>query len=536
MRSLDASGVRRWLLRAAEDMDCQSAELNASNVFPVADGDTGTNMLTTLRGGLALVDALPTESSAGAVLSAMGAGALTAAAGNSGLILSQLMAGLAEGCPEEQEDLTSEALVYGLGAGARRAYQAVAAPVEGTILTVALAAAAAAADASPYDLAAVLRAARSASRQALAATPSQLPVLAVAGVLDTGAQGWCLVLEALAEVVGLEPMPAQLPASHTGDGVTEIHGQLLPQSFEVMFSLRSVKGDVFAKAEELRDALATIGDSIVVGEPSQGVDVLAVHVHTDDVGAAIELGMDFGRPQAIRVLALPDGPDYEPSIGKRVVIAGAPGPGLAALLASEGASIVDIVFGEPPAADAFLEAIEASDAREVIVLPGGRHAVEPAQQAAAMARELQPGLQVAVLPARSVVQSLAALAVKDHGVVFGTDVIAMTSAVSSTAWGSVTIAETDALTIAGMCKAGDVLGMLAGEVVAIGESLEDVAIEVLERLLRAGGEMVTIVTGAECPQGLDERLRVPILKAYPGIEWFAYAGGQARFPILLGVE
>lgn len=536
MRSLDATGVRQWLLRSAAVVEDQLPELNASNVFPVADGDTGTNMLTTLRGGLAAIDDLPRDAGAGEVLSAMGAGALTTAAGNSGLILSQLMAGLADGCPASEEELTSEALVAGLGSGARRAYQAVAAPVEGTILTVALASAAAAADASPYDMAAVLRAARAASRQALAATPSQLPALAVAGVLDTGAQGWCLVLEALAEVVGLEPMPAQLPTVVPEDDSHEIHGQVLPQSFEVMFSLRILKGDPYEQAEALREELGRIGDSVVVGEPSAGVDVLAVHVHTEDIGAAIELGIDFGVPQGIRVLALPDGPDYEPTIGKRAIIAGAPGPGLAALLSGEGATIVPIVFGEQPDADAFLEAIEATDATEVIVLPGGRHAVEPAQQAAAVARERTIGRQIAVLPARSVVQSLAALAVADSGVVFGTDVIAMTSAVSATGWGSVTVAETDALTMAGMCKAGDVLGLLAGEVVTIGDSLEGVALEVLERLLRAGGEMVTIVLGEDAPDGTEDRLQGPILKAYPGIEWFAYSGGQARFPILLGVE
>lgn len=534
MQSLDSAAMRLWLNRAGSSLESQCDDLDAANVFPVADGDTGSNMLRTWRGGMCEVDKLDAAAGASEILRAMGGGALRAASGNSGLILSQLVSGLAELC--HGQELDPSALVAGLGAGARRAYQAVAAPVEGTVLTVALAAAAAAADANPYDLIAVVRATRSASRQALAATPSQLPALAIAGVLDTGAQGWCLVLEALAEVVGLDPLPAQAAQLTDGEG-PEIHGVPTPTSFEVMYAISGVEGSPAARAEELREALLVIGDSIVVGEPAGGIDVFAVHVHTRDVGAAIEIGMDFGRPTSVRVLALPEGPDQElPAIGKRVVVAGAPGPGLAALLGSEGATVVEIVFGEPPDADVFYAAIESTDAREVVVLPGGRHAIEPAQAAAARAREADPGRQVAVLPARSVVQSLAALAVSDPSVVFGTDVIAMTSAVGATRWGSVTVAETDALTIAGLCKAGDVLGLLSGEVVVIGSDFEAVATEVLERLLRAGGELVTIVTGEGCPEPLEDQLRMQTERKYPGIEWVSYEGGQVRFPILLGVE
>ena len=537
MQSLDASMVRRWLLRAEAELASQCSELNAANVFPVADGDTGSNMLSTWRGGLAAVESVPEAAGAGDILAAMGSGALASAAGNSGLILSQLVSGLADGCPSGAAKLLPQGLVAGLGSGARRAYQAVAAPVEGTILTVALASAAAAADASPDDLNAIMRAARQASRQALAATPSQLPMLARAGVLDTGAQGWCIILEALAEVAGLDPLPAQVPVATGEVSVVAVHGSSAPESFEVMFSLRHDAGIPPAKAEELRDALATVGDSIVVAEPSGVASFVGVHVHTGDIGAAIEVALDFGRPTDIRVLTLPEAPGMAaPIIGKRVIIAAAYGPGAAALFESEGAFVIPGGVEDFPTEEDFFSAIEQSEAREVVILPGEGEVIEAAQRAAARARDLDLGRQIAVLPAKSTVQTLSALAVSDPTVVFGIDVIAMTTAVAMTRFGAVTIAESASITMAGMCEAGDVLGLLEGEVVTIGSSLTDVGLEMIERMLHAGGELVTVVLGEDCPGGLEDSLRVPIERKHPGIEWVSYDGGQALYPLLLGVE
>lgn len=538
MQSLDAPMVRRWLLRSEEELQAQCGELNAANVFPVADGDTGSNMLSTWRGGLAAVARCPEGAGAGDLLQAMGSGALMAAAGNSGLILSQLLSGLSDGCPAGSAQLQSQGVVAGLGAGARRAYQAVAAPVEGTILTVALAAAAAAADANPGDLNAVLRAARQAARQALAATPSQLPILFRSGVLDTGAQGWCIILEALAQVAGLDPLPAQQAAVGMADGtVSEVHGMLTPQSFEVMYALRTDVGVAPEEAELLRDELGAIGDSVVVAEPSGFADFVGVHVHTGDIGAAIEAGLRFGRPSDIRVLALPEAGDVEvPIVGKRVIVAVAYGPDAASLFASEGAVVVEATIEDFPTEEDFLEAIEASEAREIVILPGEGEVIEAAQAAAARAREVDPGRQIAVLPAKSTVQTLSALAVADPSVVFGIDVIAMTTAVAMTRFGSVTIADSEAITMAGMCNAGDVLGLLEGDVVTIGSSLEGVSLELIERMLSAGGELVTVVVGRDCPDGLEDGLRTSIERAHPGIEWASYEGGQSVYPLLLGVE
>jgi dihydroxyacetone kinase-like predicted kinase len=275
-----------------------------------------------------------------------------------------------------------------------------------------------------------------------------------------------------------------------------------------------------------------LGDSLlVVG----GDGLWNVHVHTDDVGAAVERGIEAGRPYRIKDTHFADQVRVGPRPrGGRAVVAGAAGPGLEELFTEAGAGVVSVASGRLAATVDVLDAILATRAAEVVVLPNHRELVPAAQAAAHEAAE--HGVRVAVIPSRAQVQGLAALAVhqSDHG--FDADVVAMTTAAGHVREGAVTVAAKEAMTTAGVCRPGDVLGAIGGDFVLIGTELTEVALEVLRRMLAVGGELVTVVTGAEVPDGLGESITGLVQQAYPQVDVVCLDGGQRRYPLLLGVE
>jgi dihydroxyacetone kinase-like predicted kinase len=208
----------------------------------------------------------------------------------------------------------------------------------------------------------------------------------------------------------------------------------------------------------------------------------------------------------------------------------AAGDGLTALFEAEGA----IVVGRNPSTAEMLAAITAAGAGSVVLLPNdaNTHAV-----ATAAAREAErAGLRVSVVPTRSPVQAVAALAVRDDGRAFADDVIALAEAAGACRYGEVCTAQRAAFTVAGPCRAGDLLGLVDGEVHVIGTDLEDVSRRLLDRMLGGGGELATLVLGADAPDGLDDVLREHVTRAWPFVELHSYAGGQPRYHLLVGVE
>ncbi|MHB8961200.1 MAG: DAK2 domain-containing protein, partial [Candidatus Limnocylindrales bacterium] len=229
----------------------------------------------------------------------------------------------------------------------------------------------------------------------------------------------------------------------------------------------------------------------------------------------------------------PTAPAPDPSRG-RTVVAVAPGEGLAALFREAGA---EVVLGGPtlnPSTAELLEAVRRSGAAEVVLLPNAANSLGVAAAAADAARE--EGWVVAVVKTRSSLQGLAALAVADPERSFADDVASMAGAAGSTRWAEVTTAVREAATMAGICRPGDVLGMLEGDVVIIGSDVEEVGAELLHRMLTGGGELVTIVTGEQAADGAADRLTDGVEKAHPTVEVVAYSGGQPHYPLLLGVE
>jgi uncharacterized protein len=537
---LDAEAVRGWVLAAREALAAARDEIDDLNVYPVPDGDTGTNLLLTMESALAAVQQSGADADLAGVTSAMARGALMGARGNSGVILSQMLRGLAEGLAHAGGH-PAHRLQAGLHRAAELAYQSVASPVEGTMLTVARESAEGAGALVSADLVTVVREASARAARSLAGTPDLLQQLKEAGVVDAGGRGWCVLLEALERVVtGQAPahrMTAQLLVPRDRSGLAHAREQGSDAyAYEVQYLLQDADDDA---VELLKQVLSGLGDSlVVVGDP----ELWNVHVHVNDVGAAVEAGVEAGRPSRITVTRFADqvgeGADGLPVMnerpGGRAVVAVAPGEGLAALFTGSGAVVVDGGPSSNPSTGELLDALRRAGASEVVLLPNDGNTLAVASAAAAQARD--EGYSVAVVPTRSVLQGLAAVAVSDPGRSFADDVAAMAGAAGSTRWAEVTRAVRESATMAGICRPGDVLGLIEGDVVMIGADLEQVARELVDRMLDGGGELVTVVCGDDAPEGISGRLVEHIEHTRPAVEVLTYEGGQPYYPLLLGVE
>ncbi len=530
--TLDAAALRRWCSACVDALDEHRAEIDALNVYPVPDGDTGTNLLLTLRGA---ADLLRTQVPPGIVETAavMARGALLGARGTSGVIVSQILRGLAEALAADGAAPAGRAVADGLDRAVRLAYEAVAEPVEGTVLTVARAAAEAAGRVGSDELSAVVTAAAAAAVDALARTPEQLPALAAAGVVDAGGRGLVVMLDALVGVVMGTTAVRQVPTRPPGDtrALERARESGSPEfGYEVQFLVAAES----AAVQAMRTALSGLGDSLVVVGSGDGL--WRVHVHVNDVGAAIEAGVRAGRPQEITVTRFRDQIEVDRSTGwvGRAAVAVAPGEGLGDLFEAEGVHVVQGGAGRNPSTADVLAAIRRTGAAEVVVLPNHGNVTGVADAAAAQARDA--GQDVAVVPTRSPVQGLAAVAVGDPGRRFADDVIAMAEAAAATRWAEVTVAVRDAMTSAGRCRAGDALGLADGDVVLIGDAVDQVARDLVDRLLLAGGEMATVIVGADAPADLAATVRRHLKQAHPTVDVVVYDGGQPHYPLLLGIE
>ncbi|WP_370739427.1 DAK2 domain-containing protein, partial [Streptomyces fradiae] len=309
------------------------------------------------------------------------------------------------------------------------------------------------------------------------------------------------------------------PAVCTGEG----------PAYEVMYLLEAGEEAV----ETLRARLDPLGDSLVV---VGGDGLWNVHVHVDDAGAAVEAGIEAGRPYRIRVTHFGSETQRaeQPPRAQRAVVMVVPGDGLAELCREAGATVVTVRPGEPPAAGELVEAIRRAHAREVVLLPNDTALRHTAAAAAEQARA--EGIRVAVVPTRSPVQGIAALAVHGPERRFDEDVVAMTSAAGATRHAELAVAEHRSWTMAGVCQAGDVLGLIDGDVAVIGQDLAATAEAVLERMLAAGGEMVTLVLGAEAPDALADHLEDRVRQGHLAVDTVVHRGGQPSVPLIIGVE
>ena len=536
---LDGAALARVVSTYRDVLRAHQEELNRLNVYPVPDGDTGTNMTLTVESVCAeLGDAYRMDD----VCHAISHGSLMGARGNSGVILSQILRGLADEF-RDRKAATVDDLVTALRKASDAAYQAVVRPVEGTILTVSRAAAEAA-EAARADgaetLDAVLEAVEVAARHATDRTPDLLPVLKEAGVVDAGGRGFTLLLNAFLHVVDGRPLPepenvatpAAVAAHQRGEDVHLLR-------YEVMYLLAAEDQTI----PGLKDAWDAIGDSIVV---VGGEGIWNCHVHTNDVGAAIEAGIEAGRPSKIRVTDLAEQVEEEHWVREAAVeaeralarsaatavVAVAVGDGIGRLLRSVGVQAV-VAGGQSmnPSTAQILTAVEGVDAEGVIVLPNNKNIVAVARQVDALSQR-----RVEVVPTRSVVEALAALVCYDPDADLDTNARAMAEGAERVRAGEVTRAVRDTVGPNGPIARGDWIALTDEGICAAAPSALEAAVALVEHLADEDSELVTVLVGADARPGDTDRLRDRVGLACPHVELEVHEGDQPLYPYLIGVE
>ncbi len=550
-----AEALRDTVITFRDTMKRHAAGINLLNVYPVPDGDTGTNMSRTL-------DAVVTELEGAdhalePTCEAISHGSLMGARGNSGVILSQILRGLVTTLRTTTPGSATK-VAAALKAASVASYEAVLKPIEGTILTVvretADAAQRAASDGA--TLAAMLHVARAAGRKALANTPEQLPVLKDAGVVDAGGAGFMLLMDAALHVVDGEPLPE--PSEATGPSQEQLEAvshrastsgevDVSELRYEVMFLLNIED----AKSKEFMQAWGKIGDSIVV---VGGDGLYNCHVHTNDIGAAIEAPLELGgKPFKIRVTDLFEEMEEEHAqreaqmgaASKRpsavsalpavecAVVAVCSGDGLAELFGQMGVQGV-VTGGQTlnPSTAELLDAVEHMNSQQVIILPNNKNIIPVANQVNALTKK-----EVRVVPTCSMPEALAALVSYDPEAEVDANCEAMSDAAKSVATGEVTQAVRDTNTDAGAVKNGDWIGLVRGDgVVAIGSTMVVAATQLLDQLLSGKGELLTVITGNLATARATEEIIAYMADKHPGVEVEVHPGGQPLYPFLFGVE
>jgi DAK2 domain fusion protein YloV len=534
--------LRDWAYAAVGDLITHTDEINRLNVFPVADADTGTNMLFTMRAAWAQADALTASDDVAEIAAALARGALQGARGNSGVILSQILRGLGDVTASAASDrggvladidgaLFGAALRHSVGLVVNSMGEA----VPGTIVSVLQDAAGAAEDAVAADsrLADVVSAAADAAAISLDKTTGQLDVLAQAGVVDAGGRGLLVLLDAMsATLTGHVRHREEYVPSPPHDHLGATAASVTPQ-FEVMYLL---SGCDAAGVEALRRSLDRLGESVAIATTA-GAGQYSVHVHADDAGAAVEAALPLGTLSRIQITSLTGGAGARPSGGfarERAVLAVVDGAGAEDLFAGEGAHVLKLDAGGPVSAKDLLHALVNTGAAQISVLPNGYVAAE--ELVAGCTAAIGWGIDVVPVPSASMVQGLAALAMHEADRLAVDDGYTMARAAAAARHGSVRVATAEALTWAGTCEPGDGLGISGDEVLIVGRDVATAGAGLIDLLLAAGGELVTVLTGAGVDAAVGEALAEHVHREHLGIELVTYHTDHRGDALLIGVE
>jgi DAK2 domain fusion protein YloV len=535
----DREAVERLVDSALASLEANRARIDDLNVYPVPDGDTGTNLTMTVR---AVADAVDHTSAASrhSLARDVARGALMGARGNSGVIFSQIVRGAADVLGETEDPvIDADATARALRGASDAAYRAVRRPVEGTMLSV-IRELAEEAEARAPDHPSIVELLHDLVRRgedALARTPEQLQILKDAGVVDAGGAGLVELVRGVAAAVSGEPIPEPQPVEeHISHDA--IHQELSKYRYCTVFLIEGEDLD----QDVLETDLEKLGDSLlVVGDSS----AIKVHVHTDDPGAALSIGTTFGTIDRIEIANMHEQtqqreerllslvPDAVPAkSGVVAVVAGDGNRKLFERLAAQVGGPIAIVEGgqtmNPSTAD-LLKAVQSLDAEEAIILPNNSNVVLAAEHAAANADRTAE-----VVPATSIPAGLAAMVAYDAARTAAENAREMREAVAAVMTGEVTIASRDVQMNGIPITKGEWLGLSDGEPVAGGSDFDDVTLAVVERLLSEPRELLTFLVGRDGAelQGVLDR----IAEEHPDVEVDVQEGGQPHYHLLLSAE
>ena len=544
IEALSGGQLRDMFAAAAAWLEKHIESVNAINVFPVPDGDTGTNMYLTMRSVMEEAQRCP-EEGAGAIMAAMSQGALMGARGNSGVILSQIIRGMTRAVGEA-ESVDAATWVRGMEEGAVGAYKAVSKPAEGTILTVMREAAEAARqtfDSEAPDILGVMEATLEAASQSLDRTPTLLPVLAEAGVVDAGGKGLLVLLDGMKRHLKGEPMDvaAGVPEEQIGQEWLAVTSRLHGQGESLYgYCTEFLIGGKEMEPDSLRNRMLELGDSVlVVGDDR----LVRVHVHTDDPGAALSHGTGVGsllqvkvdniREQADRFLEMHEGRaqvEAQPEAISTVAVVA--GEGMATVFRSVGCT--KVVSGGPtmnPSTRDILDAVEACPSDEVILLPNDKNIIMAAKQAEELTQK-----RLRVVETRSIPQGIAALLALNQEAELEANVTAMEEAgqgvltlevcraVRSTSIGGVKVRE------------GQIIAIVDDELKLAAETAEEGVLRALEGVEAEGVSLVTLYYGADTKQAEAESLGKRVKQVFPQYDVEVVHGGQPHYNYIASVE
>lgn len=555
MSNITTSLFQEMVQSASTRLNKQAEYVNSLNVFPVPDGDTGTNMGMTIENGAKEV-ADKSASTVGEVAGIFAKGLLMGARGNSGVITSQLFRGFSQSV-KEKEELTGQDLAFAFQSGVEVAYKAVMKPVEGTILTVSRGAAIGARKKAEEtdDAVEVMKAALESAKIALAKTPDMLPVLKEVGVVDSGGQGLVFIYEGfLAALTGeyiaseeFQATPATMTeminAEHHKSVASHVATEDIKFGYctEIMVALK--KGPTYVKEfdyDEFRNYLNELGDSLLVVNDDE---IVKVHVHTEDPGLVMQEGLKYGSLVKVKVDNMRNQHDAQVEKEERenkqaaeekeyAVIAVVAGEGLAEIFKAQGVDYI-ISGGQTmnPSTEDFIRAVEQVNARHIIILPNNKNIFMAAQSAAEVIE--QPA---AVIETRTIPQGLTSLLAFDSSKSIEENHDRMTAALTDVVSGSVTSAVRDT-TIDGLdIHENDYLGMVDGKIVVSNPDMLTTLNETFSKMLDTDSEIVTIYIGEDGNEDLANELAQDITEKFEDVEVEIHKGGQPVYPYLFSVE
>lgn len=535
--TLDAKNLASLMYCFRDSLQEHKESLNSLNVYPVPDGDTGSNMAATLNSVVSEIESLEENLELENIIDAISHGSLMGARGNSGVIISQILRGFVSKIKNaSRKTIDANLFSEALSEAASAAYEAVGNPVEGTILTVVRETAEAAEKAASEKLSLLPLAeiAREAAKRSLDSTPELLPVLARAGVVDAGGSGFLLMLDSLLHIIDDRPMPEPEVVTASVDSlILDVHDETSNSGtrYEVMYFL-DAPDDLIP---DFKKAWSEIGDSIVV---VGGENIWNCHVHTNNIGAAVEAGISIGKPYEIRVTDLFEeiaGNYHDHDIADPVgcsVIAVANGDGIGEIFRSLGATrIVNGGQSMNPSTADLLEAAEATASEHVIILPNNSNIVAVAEQV-----DSQTSKTVRVVGTHTVTEGFASLLGYDPEATSEKNQTGMLQASQMVESGEITTAVRNSTSEIGEIKKGNFLGLQKGKVTVVAETIVEATNNLLKEMISDEHEIVTLVSGEDSNKKETDEIVAWVNAEYEELEVEVHEGGQPLYPYYIGIE
>ena len=536
IENLDANNLAKLMYCFRDALQEHKESLNSLNVYPVPDGDTGSNMTATLNSVVSEIESLEDPEFEN-IIEAISHGSLMGARGNSGVIISQILRGFVSEIKNASKKTIDASLFSdALRAAASAAYEAVGNPVEGTILTVVRETAEAAEKSllEHSNLLMVAETAREAAKRSLDSTPDLLPVLARAGVVDAGGSGFLLMLDSLLHVIDDRPMPEpEIVKASVDSLILDIHDDTTNSGtrYEVMYFL-DAPDDLIPG---FKKAWSEIGDSIVV---VGGENIWNCHVHTNNIGASVEAGISIGKPHDIRVTDLFEEiaenhheQDHADPIGCSV-IAVSNGDGIGDIFRSLGATrVVNGGQSMNPSTADLLDAVEAIASEHVIILPNNSNIVAVAEQV-----DSQTSKTIRVVETHTVTEGFASLLGYDPEGTSDKNQTDMTQFSQMVESGEITTAVRESASDVGQIKKGDFLGLRKGKVTVIAETIVEATRNLLKEMISDDHEIITLVAGRDSNKKETDEVVAWVSNEYEALEVEVHEGGQPLYQYYIGIE